>query len=173
MKYFYSPFRLDYQPKKTKNCPFCDKEKLSSHSIKDKKGKIIENESYIWLVNWYPRCDGHTMVVPKRHILNLEEETSKEVLLRNELFLKAIKALKKVYPKSGYEIFLQTGEGSDSTVPHLHWHVMSVLESDNLKGISKLGKLVVREKGEKREVLYPVSIIHARGSLQQAFTKVL
>lgn len=173
MAYYYSPFRSEYKVPQADECPFCVPKNISLQSLKDSKGLIVENDYYTWIVNWYPRFEGHTMVVPKRHLLKLEEETLAEVLARNELILKAAEALKKLYQGAGVEIFLQTGKGSFSTVAHLHWHVTPASASDPLIAFEKIGEFDTKNEGEEKVVMYPIAIKYAREDLQKALAEFI
>ena len=64
MAYYYSPFRNNYQRKLTDGCAFCDTEKIMHQAVRDKSGRIMENNYYIWLVNFFPKFEGHTLLVP-------------------------------------------------------------------------------------------------------------
>lgn len=172
MAYFYSPLRKEYKKAK-EDCPFCDSEITFKQAVLNKKGERVENKHYIWMVNWYPRFEGHTMLVPKRHIKKIEDESPEEVIARHELLCKAYPALLKVYKLSGINIFLQTGESSFSTVPHLHWHVVPEFPDANLKGFAKMGMFDTKEPKTEKVVLYPEEIKLAREDLKKALAKFL
>lgn len=172
MPYYYSPFRKEYsntfsQPKPTEPqpCPFCNTENIESQSLRDHTGAIIENEYYRWMVNWFPRAEAHTMIMPKRHQTDLEDETPEETLARQELTLRCVKILKQAFPDSGYEYFLQTGEGSLGSVAHLHWHLVPTIPQHSLKGFEKLGFYGTTEPAEEKLVISPIEITIARESL--------
>ena len=161
MAYYYSPFRKSYGKKSSKRgmeCAFCDAKQILKQSIKTKSGVVIENDSYLWVVNLYPKFEGHTMVVPKRHIIKIGEETAQETLDREELIAYAAQVLQKAFPRSGIEIFLQTGEGSASSVAHLHWHVVPASHDDPLRSFEKLGHFYTIEPGKERVIVFPLEI---------------
>lgn len=170
MPYFYSPLRNEYK-KGTDNCPFCDKEQMSIQTVVDKNGKMVENEYYFWVVNWYPRFEGHTLLVPKRHILKIEDETKEEVEARHELLCRVYPVLMKVYKVLGVEHFLQTGQSSLSTVQHLHWHVLPSLSDERLRGFAKLGYFDTKQPETEKVVLYPVEVKLAREDLKKALAE--
>lgn len=173
MTYYYSPYRKEYKPSNEGKCPFCDNKILQPQLIKDRLGKIVENKYYFWIVNWYPKFEGHTMIVPKRHLLNLEDEKPEEVLARNELMLKAADILIKLYKTQGYEFFLQTGKSSEGTVEHIHWHILPSSPSDIFRGFDKTGNFTSKEPGKEKVILFPVEIKLAREDLQKAILKFL
>lgn len=173
MAYYWSPFRKEYQPEAPQGCPFCDEPLMRQQAVKSKEGLVMENKHYWWVINWYPKFEGHTMVVPKRHILSLEEETSEEVLARHELITLATRFLPAMYEGAGVEIFLQYGKGSEGSIPHLHWHVVPAQEDDHLRGFTKLGHFHTMDEREEKVLTFPVKIKYAREELQDALSKVI
>ena len=159
MIYYYSPFRKNYTKNKSKNyCPFCDSGNIKKQIIINKKEVEIKNESYCWAVNFFPKSDGHTIIIPKRHIASIEEETDKETIDRKKIICFATKQLKKIYPKCGFEIFLQYGQGSSSSVEHLHWHIIPANTDDKLRSFEKLGYFYTAKKDEKKILISPIKI---------------
>ncbi len=174
MAYYFSPFRAAYDKEKsTEGCVFCDPEMIKQDNVRSLEGVLVENRHYDWLVNRYPRSEGHTLVIPKRHLLLLEDETPEEVQDRHELICYASKILKLLYPGSGTEIFLQTGAASEGTVRHLHWHVVPAMPSDQLRGWAKLGYFVTSKEQEEKVVMFPIQIKLAREELQVALAPLI
>lgn len=172
--YYYSPFRNKYGTNPQKNsCPFCEVDTMSSQGVRDSVGILIENDYYRWVVNYFPKFEGHTMVVPKRHITTLGSEQPDEIIARDELITHASQTLTTLYPGAGVEIFLQTGEGSESSITHLHWHVVPALPKDPLRGFDKLGQFFTIEEGKERVVVFPVAIELAQEKLLSALATVL
>ncbi len=168
MPYYYSPFRKNYQPPAPTNiekpCPFCNTH-IEAQLVRDSTGAPIANEYYYWVVNWFPRAEAHTMLVPRRHIVDFKDETTVEVLARQELFIRAYGILKTLFPDSGIEYFLQTGKGSHGTVAHLHWHVIPTLPQHSLTGFEKLGYFSTTEPAEEKVIITPIKITIAREEL--------
>ncbi len=148
-------------------------EVVAREAVIDGHRRPVENEHYRWIINWFPKMEGHTMIVPKRHILNLEEETEDEALSRHRLIIVVSRILMKLYNGAGIEIFLQTGLGSESSVPHLHWHICPSLPDDPVRGVGKLGQFSTTEDGKEKVVYYPVPIRLAREELQEELRKLL
>ncbi len=167
MAYYYTPFRNNYNQKKPKTgCVFCDEKNIG-------KQLIAENKNYRWIVNIFPKFEGHTMVLPKKHITELGTESGQEIADREKLIVLAAKTLQKLYPHSGVEVFLQTGEGSESSIKHLHWHVVPSQKGDPLRGFDKLGHFFTMEEGKPRILVFPVPIKRARSGLLKALSKIL
>jgi diadenosine tetraphosphate (Ap4A) HIT family hydrolase len=176
MSYFYSPFRKQYDAKEQGSesaCVFCDA-RIHSQTVTDGEGHGVENEHYRWIINYFPRFEGHTMLVPKRHLTRFVEETKEEVLARHELLVYASEILARAYERAGIEVFLQRGDGSASTIKHLHWHLVPAQTSDPLRGFEKMGHFVTMKEDEEKIILFPQRIEHARedlGSFLAPFVK--
>ncbi len=146
---------------------------MNLETVKSLNGKLISNKHYRWVVNMFPKFEGHTLVIPKRHITNLEDESDEEIFARNKLIKTAAANLRKLYPGSGIEIFIQTGEGSEASIAHLHWHVVPALPSDQLRGFDKLGHFFTMEPDKEKVVIFPIKIEKAQKTLLKALSKTL
>jgi diadenosine tetraphosphate (Ap4A) HIT family hydrolase len=176
MAYYYSPFRKIYGGTKHKGeetCPFCSKEGRISQSIRNADGVLMENEHYFWITNFFPKFEGHTMIVPKKHIRALHEEDSEEIVARHDLSLFAMRQLEKVYPGCGFEIFIQYGPGSAQSVEHLHWHIVPAQPDDALRSFEKLGHFYTTEEGKEKAIVFPVKINLAREELIGKLAEVI
>lgn len=172
MAYYYSPFRQAYRKEDSKKgCVFCDEKKMRNHAIRDSAGAVVENVRYAWIVNRFPKFEGHTMLVPKRHMESLLKETSQEVWSRQELLTVALPALYRLYPGSGVEVFAQSGPGSDASVRHIHWHVVPARPSDPLRSFEKLGHFYTAEEGKEKVIFFPHAIRLAGRELQEALAQ--
>lgn len=125
MDKLWAPWRVKYITtivKKKRPCVFCAilKEK------KDKKNFIIKRTgSCFSVLNIYPYNNGHTLILPKRHVDDLAKLT---LLERNELFglLDETKmVLDKVLKPKGYNIGINLGAAAGAGYPgHLHIHLV-------------------------------------------------
>jgi len=176
MAYYFSPFRKEYGAAVAAfvaSCAFCDGATYERQAVRDVSGEAVQNEHAVWVVNFFPRFEGHTMIVPRRHILRLEEERPEETIARQHLTCYAMDRLKALYPNAGIEIFLQTGSGSASSIPHLHWHVVPAQETDPLRGFEKIGQFYTTEKNEEKIILFPQKIEFAREDLIHALAPIV
>ena len=175
MAYYYSPFRNTYDKDQAARpgCAFCDPAVLSGGGVRRADRSIIENEHYVWIINSFPKFEGHTMVIPKRHVVAPGEETPGEVLAREELIVLASRALQELYPGAGVEVFLQTGPGSEGSIKHLHWHVVPSQRDDPLRGFDKLGQFFTIEPDKEKVIIFPVPIKLAKEELLAALAQIL
>lgn len=78
----------------------------------------------------YPVSEGHTLVIPKRHIETFFEATKEEVAAMMEAVRNAKTKLDKDFSPYGYNIGANNGECAGQTVPHLHFHVIPRYKGD-------------------------------------------
>lgn len=103
--------------KTVNKCVFCD---LRNRYV------ITELDGMVLTVNLYPYIDGNLMIVPRRHVIQLNELTNKEWDAVRALQYAARKLLKAIF---GFEnLWLLYREGvlgskSNKTVDHLHIHL--------------------------------------------------
>ena len=176
--YYYSPFRSLYK-KTDKNisdqiCAFCNEELIEKQSIKNTHGVQIKNKHYVWLVNFYPKFEGHTMIVPIKHICApLTSESDESLRDRHNLIIFAQKIIQELYPGCGIEQFLQYGPGSASSVKHIHWHIVPAMPNDPLRSFEKLGHFYTTKKSNKITLDFPITIKYDGDVLLKKLAKVI
>lgn len=109
------------------DCIFC---KIVAGEIPDYK--IYENDKVTAFLDIMPIHPGHTLIVPKQHIQNLEE-ISEEDLSEVMKVVKIVgKAVKDGLGAKGYNILSNNDPIAGQSVPHLHFHVVPRVENDGL-----------------------------------------
>jgi ATP adenylyltransferase len=125
MEHLWSPWRMEYiQANKDENedagCVLCrirDGEESERVLARSDLGYVVLNK--------YPYNPGHLMVVPNRHLGDLEAIEDAESLDLQRLLLRAVKALREESAPHGYNIGLNLGGIAGAGLPdHLHWHVV-------------------------------------------------
>jgi diadenosine tetraphosphate (Ap4A) HIT family hydrolase len=166
MALYYSPFRTEYSAGGPSGCPFCDEAHMREQSLKHPDGSPIENEHYRWIVNWFPKFDGHTMVIPKHHVESLSDETDESHLLaRSRMLAFAADTVRQLFSDAGVEAFIQYGTGSEASQEHLHWHVVPARPADTFRGFDKADEYFTIDPEQEKVVYYPVQIELARERL--------
>ena len=96
-------------------CPFCDLDKGRIHQ---------ECEVAIAVLDSFPVTEGHTLVIPKRHVKSLFELTTTEQTAIWK-FVAEVRAMlvTQLHP-DGFNIGLNDGESAGQTVAHAHVHVI-------------------------------------------------
>jgi ATP adenylyltransferase len=73
----------------------------------------------------YPYNPGHLLVLPVRHVGELEHLTTEENAEMGSLLQRCVRALREETDPQGFNIGLNLGRASGAGIPeHLHWHVV-------------------------------------------------
>lgn len=122
----YAPWRKEYitsndKSNSLKKCPFCNP---------NKDEFIISSKRCFLQANKYPYSEGHLLAIPKRHINQVIDLTSKE---REELFNLidlAVYALDIYMKPQGYNIGCSIGSVAGESINHLHFHILPRFKGD-------------------------------------------
>ncbi len=128
MKYLWAPWRMNYiLGERKRGCFFC----RELREKKEKKNLILYQGRYVFVVmNKYPYNNGHLMIVPKRHLLHLEDLNSDELKELFELLKAAIKVLKTAVKPQGFNIGMNIGTAGGAGEDHVHLHIVPRWEGD-------------------------------------------
>lgn len=84
---------------------------------------IYEDEYVVAFDDLYPQRPVHTLIVPRHHVENLEDNPSPELLAAVFGAVPKVAAAKGV-ADDGYRIVQNNGAGGGQTVFHLHVHLL-------------------------------------------------
>ena len=152
----WAPHRLAYvtgegaQPEPT-GCPFC-----RIPTLKDREGLVVARaESAYAVLNKHPYNPGHLMVVPYRHVAELEDLTDEETRDVALLTRQAVVAIKKASSPHGFNVGLNLGGvAGGSLADHLHQHVVPRWGGDaNFITVLADTKVIPQLLGETWDVL--------------------
>jgi ATP adenylyltransferase len=104
-------------------CVFC---RILDSGLPDEQTYVLwRGEKVFAILNKYPYTSGHLMVMPTRHVGELDELADDEY---DELFRAARvaqRALKAAYQPGGFNLGANLGQAGGAGVPgHLHVHVL-------------------------------------------------
>lgn len=102
------------------DCIFC---KIANKEI---GSLIFENEYVAAFDDLNPQAPVHTLIVPKKHIENIETIKEDEFNYVAEIH-KAIQEVAKIkgVKETGYRIISNCGKDAGQTVMHLHYHFLA------------------------------------------------
>jgi len=83
---------------------------------------VYEDEYVIAFDDIAPQAPVHTLVVPRTHVVNLNDDVSDELLAAVFRAVPKVAAAKGV-KDSGYRILVNNGAYAGQTVQHLHVHL--------------------------------------------------
>jgi ATP adenylyltransferase len=73
----------------------------------------------------YPYAPGHLLVLPTRHVADIEELTDDEHAAIAGLVRTSVQVLREASEPHGFNIGLNLGRAAGAGIPdHLHWHVV-------------------------------------------------
>ncbi len=119
----WAPWRANFiLSKKEKGCVFCNRLKTKD-SVKNLI--VYRGKKCIIILNKFPYNTGHTLIIPKRHIGQLEKLTVAESIEFMALTQQTVKFIKKIFKPDSLNIGMNLGRSSGAGVPgHLHMHVV-------------------------------------------------
>ncbi len=125
----WAPWRAGFiLSKKEKGCIFCNRIKK-----KDSVKNLIfyRGEKVFAILNKFPYNTGHCMVVPYRHVGQLERLTVAETTELMTLTQRVIVAVKATLKPQSLNLGMNLGRGAGAGVPgHLHMHIVPRWQGD-------------------------------------------
>lgn len=122
----WTPHRLAYikeatQPGDEEGCPFCRIATLAD----DQSLVVARGEQVYAVLNLHPYNPGHLMVVPYRHVAELENLSAAESAELMSFTQRAVCAMKLVSAPDAFNVGLNLGAlAGGSLAEHLHQHVV-------------------------------------------------
>ena len=86
--------------------------------------KVYEDDRVYAFADINPVSDGHTLIIPKRHIATFFEATAEERLQLMDTLEKARQALLEEFRPDGFNIGINEGQAGGQSVMHLHIHLI-------------------------------------------------
>lgn len=86
---------------------------------------LYEDEHTFVFNDINPQAQVHMLVIPKRHVVSLDDTKETDAALLGHLMVVCAKmARQREIAGSGYRVVANTGPGAGQSVFHLHFHVM-------------------------------------------------
>lgn len=103
----------------TDNCIFCN---IVAGGIP--ANTVYEDEDFLAFHDIAPKADTHLLVIPKRHIVNLNDlhEDDAELMGKMMLVIPKIAAQEGL---AGYRTITNTGKQGGQEVFHMHFHILA------------------------------------------------
>ena len=129
MDHLWAPWRIKYiQAKKTTGCIFCQKPKQK----KDKKNYIVKRGKFVFsILNIFPYNNGHTLIVPYRHLDSIEKMNNDELIELFDFIKNTTRQIKSKMNAQGFNIGFNIGKTAGAGIDkHLHVHIVPRWEAD-------------------------------------------
>jgi ATP adenylyltransferase len=122
MEQIWAPWRMVYiGGDHGDNCVFCEK----AQSADDEQNLVLlRGEKTFVIMNLYPYINGHLLVMPKRHVGEIEDLDGEEMTELFRMTQKMVKILRSFSPQ-GFNIGVNIGRAAGAGVPgHFHIHIV-------------------------------------------------
>lgn len=130
MKQLWCPWRIEYiLGPKPDACVFC----LPESTKEDEERLVLYRGQWNFVImNKYPYNNGHLMVTPYRHLMNLCHLTPEEAGEAMTLLQECTAILQKAFAPQGVNIGLNLGEAAGAGIrEHLHFHLVPRWNGDS------------------------------------------
>ncbi|MGA3352192.1 MAG: HIT domain-containing protein [Acidimicrobiales bacterium] len=105
------------------SCVFC--EIVRSDEPDEVRRVLWTGRLTVAILNAYPYCPGHVMVLPIRHIRDLPELTDEELAELSSGVRDAAAAVRAAYKPEGMNLGVNLGRAAGAGIPaHLHVHIV-------------------------------------------------
>ncbi|MDD3678825.1 MAG: histidine triad nucleotide-binding protein [Patescibacteria group bacterium] len=102
------------------DCIFC---KIIANEIPSPR--VYESKNLIVIKDINPQAPIHNLIIPKKHIPDLNSVTEEDQEILSEILFTAKKISEiEGLKEKGYRIIANTGRDSGQLVPHLHFHFL-------------------------------------------------
>ena len=129
MKKIWAPWRMEYiQMEKPDGCILCEIPKQESD---DANYILYRGDKNFVIMNSYPYNPGHLMIVPYRHVANLEELTDEERHEHFDIVSRSIKVLRQAFSPEGFNLGMNIGKIAGAGIEdHIHTHMVPRWQGD-------------------------------------------
>ena len=75
---------------------------------------------------------GHVLIIPRAHVTDIRDANDTIVSAVARMAARVARAVDRVFPSDGMNIWHSAGRGANQEVPHLHFHVHPRLVGDDV-----------------------------------------
>jgi histidine triad (HIT) family protein len=113
------------------DCIFC---KIASGEIPSKI--INQSQLSIAFLDAFPLAKGHTLVIPKKHHIKIQDMSNEE---NSDLFSLVHKVIPKIDKLTGATLVaVHNGKDAGQEIPHVHVHLVPRTKSDSAGAIHSM-----------------------------------
>lgn len=105
----------------TQPCPFCT---LVNRKI------YLENDLSIGILDGFPISNGHSLIIPKRHVGSIFDIQKDELLSLFNLLADVKNKLTEQFSPDGFNIGINDNEAAGQTINHVHIHLIPRYKGD-------------------------------------------
>ena len=94
--------------------------------------KLYEDDHFYVMLDRFPKCLGHTLILPKSHAANIFELSEEDARNLIPLAQKVAAVLRQVLNFDGLNLLQNNGAAAGQQVFHFHLHLVPRMEKDNM-----------------------------------------
>ena len=91
---------------------------------------LAQDRHAIAIYDGYPVSKGHTLVLPRRHLISIWDLEAEEYAACFDLVRTVRAMLESLFSPDGFNIGVNCGEAAGQTVPHAHIHLIPRFRGD-------------------------------------------
>jgi hypothetical protein len=108
-------------PNISKTCPFCTSQESRV---------FLENDLALAIFDGFPISQGHSLIIPKRHVSSIFEIQKNELLGLFNLLTDVKNKLTEQFSPDGFNIGINDNEAAGQTISHVHIHLIPRYRGD-------------------------------------------
>ncbi|MDR1490034.1 MAG: HIT domain-containing protein [Desulfovibrio sp.] len=130
MKHLWCPWRIDYiLGPKADSCVLCLPERRDED---DERLVLYRGKWNFVIINKYPYNNGHIMIAPNRHVMDITLLSPEEASEMMDLLRSCTAILQKHFSPQGLNIGLNLGEAAGAGIrEHMHFHLVPRWNGDS------------------------------------------
>ncbi|MEE9911149.1 MAG: HIT domain-containing protein [Deltaproteobacteria bacterium] len=138
MEIMFAPWRMEYLVgDKVDGCVFC------KCSVRCDDYIVFEGKTCFVMLNRFPYVNGHLMIIPQRHLGDIQELTNEERIEMFTLLDICVKVLREAMKPQGFNVGMNLGKAAGAGIEeHVHLHIIPRWEGDT-NFISVVGNIRV------------------------------
>ena len=83
-----------------------------------------EDEDFLAFDDINPKAKVHLLIIPKKHIVSLDETTTADERLLGKMILLAVKLAKENKLENGFRVIINNKKHAGQLIDHLHLHLI-------------------------------------------------
>ena len=95
--------------------------------------KVYEDEKTFAFLDINPINAGHTLIIPKNHVVKISEAKDEDLQALAMALKKVIIGIEGGLGVENLNVFINQGEDAGQIIPHLHYHVTPRYPGDGVK----------------------------------------
>jgi histidine triad (HIT) family protein len=149
-----------FSVRKIRGCKFCgiiEKVKeaeagglIQALEICDSEHILHYDGDYLAILDKFPCCTGHILIMPVKHYPRLEDVPHLDYISLMGITARVAEAAVKALGLTDYNIILNNGQLAGQGINHIHWHILPRSKKDGIK----LKQDVIKFEGVSMQAIY-------------------